>query len=191
MYRFLSSCYLHFRQCVFGVLLFVFTSAAFAGGGTTTLNFSATFIAASCDVTVDRANIAFVPAAYSQIAASGATGFDPQNFAIQFSNCQGVGATPKIQVKGATFTAGIPLFRDPSGVSGYSQGYGVQLVKTGTIVPIANLDKLSVGLPTDDLSVSSPAPLQLTASLSCGTCTKSAVTAGTLKSVVTFQFLYE
>lgn len=166
-------------------------SMAKAGSGETILYFSAKFIASSCDVSVTKSNISFSPATFSEIKSAGSMGFEPQNFTLKFAKCQGQGATPKIQIKGNNFISGITLFRDNSTASNYSKGYGIKLVKKGSNTALKNLEKISIGSLSQDLSKNPPTSLDLTASLSCGTCDKSSVNSGVIKSVVTFQFIYE
>ncbi len=174
-----------------GLLLGIITTA-YAGSAGTTINFSARLVGGTCQIAADRTSIPFSPVSSSTIIGAGTDGVDPQLLTLSFSGCSGWGLTPKVQVQGTTITAGIPLFRTDNQTSTYSQGYGVKLVQQGKTAALANLDKVTVGSPEDQLNTLNGQLLTFEARLSCGNCTPgSGVRGGDLNATVTFQFLYE
>ncbi|WP_127959445.1 fimbrial protein [Serratia microhaemolytica] len=176
-----------------GLLLSVTHNVQAAGSSSATVNFSATLVGGTCNVTVDRVTIPFDSVSSSVIIAAGQTGIDPQLLTLSFSDCAGSGGLiPKIQVSGTTITAGIPLFRNNNAASDYSQGYGIRLVQQGQNTAINHLDKLALADINEPISVLESRPLTFEARLSCGSCTPGpGLTGGNLNATVTFQFVYE
>ncbi len=173
-------------------MLFALTTSVYAGSSSTTVNFSATLVGGSCQISVDRPSITFSPLSSSTVIAAGGDGIDPQLFSMTFSDCSGWGLTPKVQIKGNTFTSGIPLFRNDNAASDYSQGYGVKLVQQGQMAAIANMDKLIVGTADQQLNTLNGQTLNFEARLSCGNCTAGpSLKGGNMNATVTLQFIYE
>lgn len=169
-----------------------FTSSAYAGSAGTTVNFSATLVGGSCQISVNRASITFSPVSSSTVIAAGTDGIDPQLFSMSFSGCDGWGLTPKIQIKGNTFTSGIPLFRNDNAASDYSKGYGVKLVQQGKTTALGDMAKVVAGTPDQQLSVLNGQTLNFEARLSCGNCTPGpSLSGGNMNATVTLQFIYE
>ncbi|HBY5878425.1 TPA: type 1 fimbrial protein, partial [Klebsiella pneumoniae] len=80
-------------------MLFALTTSVYAGSSSTTVNFSATLVGGSCQISVDRPSITFSPVSSSTVIAAGGDGIDPQLFSMTFSDCSGWGLTPKVQIK--------------------------------------------------------------------------------------------
>lgn len=168
-----------------------FILLAFAGSAGTTVNFSATLVGGSCQISANQTSFTFPLVSSSTVIAAGTDGIDPQLFSISFSGCDGWGA-PKVQIKGNTFTSGIPLFRNESAASDYSKGYGVRLIQQGKTAAIGNMDKVVAGVPDQEFSSLNGQELNFEARLSCGNCTPGpSLSGGNMNATVTFQFIYE
>ncbi|WP_127960190.1 fimbrial protein [Serratia microhaemolytica] len=175
-----------------GILLAISAGAQAAGSAAATVNFSASLVGATCDVNVDRANIAFGSVSSTVIIPAGTAGIDPQLFVLSFSNCASSGVIPKIRITGPTITSGIPLFRNSSADPNYSQGYGIRLVQQGQNTVLGNLDEIALAAASDPITDLYSNPLTLEARLSCGNCTAGpTLHGGALTATVTFQFVYE
>ncbi len=172
-------------------------SLSHAGTGTTTLNFTATFVQGTCDIYANSAtstSVSFPSASPAAIAAAGSTGVNATNFEINFANCTDVvGGLPQLKITGTTINAGPAgneLFRDVAGTA--STGYGVRVVENGKTVHLKNGDILAFsGFTTlQNLNTLNGTKKDFTASLSCGDCTTLPRTVGTLKAAVVFDFVY-
>ncbi len=173
------------------------TSLSHAGTGTTTLNFTATFVQGTCDIYANSATSTNIPLGASSpaaIAAAGSVGVNAEDFAISFANCSNVvGGLPQLKISGTTITAGPAgneLFRDVAGT--VSTGYGVRVVEKGQTVHLKNGDTVNIAgfLATNNLNTLNGTKKDFTASLSCGDCTTLPRTAGALKAAVVFDFVY-
>lgn len=192
MYHNARNCATTLAGVMLSGILFALTTPAYAGSSSTTVNFSATLVGGSCQISVDRSSITFSPVSSSTVIAAGVDGIDPQLFSMSFSGCDGWGLTPKVQIKGNTFTSGIPLFRNDNAASDYSQGYGVKLVQQGQTTAIENMDKLVVGTSDQQLNTLNGQVLNFEARLSCGNCTAGpSLKGGNMNATVTLQFIYE
>ncbi|WP_265694178.1 fimbrial-like protein [Providencia rustigianii] len=182
---------------IVGLLLPVGTLQA--GSASTTVLFSAFFYGGSCEVTVPP-TVTYnsgAPLSYDAIPN------DKQNsqFALTLSGCQGYFLTPRIAVKGNTFTAdnNEQLYADASSTT---KGYGVRLSTPGNTVFNANenIAKSGNGIITIKTWPSGGtnnvarlnSTLNFNAVLACGTCTAGDnLQNGELTATVTFSFLYD
>ncbi|QXA57392.1 fimbrial protein [Providencia rettgeri] len=177
---------------VAGYVLFGVAPLSQAGTGSTQLNFTATFVNGTCDISTNRGATAASAISWSGTPADVAGGvLSNENFDILFDNCATVvGLTPKLKITGTQITAGAGnlLFRD----SGTSTGYGIKLVKQGSTVPIVSGDvvvRAGWTAATDNLSTLTGKTETFTAYLSCGS-TCGTATPGDLRAAVKFEFLY-
>lgn len=170
-----------------------------AGSASTTLSFSAFFYGGSCDVTVPS-TITYnngAPLPYDEIPNNKQS----RQFTLTLSGCQGYFLTPRIAVKGNTFTAdnNERLYTDASSTT---KGYGVKLSTPGNTVFNANDNTAKPGNEvitiktwpsggTSDVARLNSS-LNFNAVLACGTCTASDnLQNGELTATVTFSFLYD
>nr|WP_305071346.1 hypothetical protein [Providencia sp. wls1916] len=188
---------LSFFSVIVGLLLPA--SELQAGSASTTLSFSAFFYGGSCDVTVPN-TVTYnngAPLPYDEILKN------PQRsgFTLTLSGCQGYFLTPRIAVKGNTFTAdnNESLYADASSTA---KGYGVRLSTPGNTLFNANDNTAKPGnevitiktWPSDGTSdvARLNSSLDFTAVLACGTCTASDnLQNGELIATVTFSFVYD
>lgn len=169
---------------------------AVAESASSTINFSATFIGGSCEVSVPIL-VKFNDG--NALLSSTIEKTPPtENFELKLENCSGWGGTPSIKVRGDSTTRfGDDLFRDNSLGKKDSDGYGVLLKTVGNAVFAANSniakDKLisakSWAKTTQLNTIATVLPM--TATLSCGDCSYLGRQGGEFNSTVTFDFIYE
>ncbi len=165
-----------------------------AGSSSTPLNFTATFIAGTCDITVSPSDINWGSIPSAEIKQAGASGVQPRDLAVNYANCTGFGIHPKLTISGTTLSAGIPLFtKNNNAGNDDASGYGVRLVSSAAPqTALGDGDRVSVGTPGVPLSELNGTQTPFQASLSCGNnCAASTLHGGMLSATVTFQFLYE
>ncbi|MFC0226308.1 fimbrial protein [Serratia aquatilis] len=176
------------------IALFLWSSLCTAGKSSIPLNFSATVVAGTCDISVSPTTIDWGTVSSSDIKQAGESGLEPRDLAVSYASCAGYGIQPKLKVIGTTLSAGIPLFTRTSGNTDESAlGYGVRLVnKSSPQTALGDGDMVNVGTPETLLSELNGTQTPFQASLSCGNgCSNSTLHGGTLNATVTFQFFYE
>lgn len=181
-------------------LLLSFPGISQAGTGTTQLTFTATFVNGTCDISSTQGNShTFEPVNYRDITGtplgSVPQGIAPYDFGIAFTCVSSSsGLVPQLVITGHQITPGTgnALFRTGTG----APGFGVRLENKGGIAPAstANIkdgDVLTLGTAADSLNTLLNNKIQqFTATLSCGDCSTSGLSAGSLTAAVTFTFLY-
>ncbi|WP_422527512.1 fimbrial protein [Serratia fonticola] len=175
-------------------VLLLWNSLCTAGQSSIPLNFSATIVAGTCDITVSPTTIDWNTVSSSDIKQAGETGIAPRDLAVNYASCTGFGIQPKLKVTGTILSAGIPLFTRTNGNGDDSAlGYGIRLVdKASPQTALGDGDTVNVGTPETLLNGLNGTQTPFQASLSCGnSCSTSTLHGGTLNATVTFQFLYE
>lgn len=172
----------------------LWSSLCAAGQSSIPLNFSATLVAGTCDITVTPTTIDWGTVSSSDIKQAGEVGVEPRTLAVNYARCTGYSIQPKLKVTGTILSAGIPLFTRTNGSTGDNAlGYGVRLVSgSSPETALSDGDTVNVSLPGVALSELDGTQTPFQASLSCGNaCSTSTLYGGTLNATVTFQFLYE
>jgi type 1 fimbria pilin len=185
----------HFlRNTVLNAGLLLWSISGIAGQSSNTVNFTATFIAGTCDITVTPASINWGAVSSSEIRQAGEAGTQPMDLSVNYANCTGLGVQPKLIINGTVLTAGIPLFtRNNNSGAESASGYGVRLVKSTALqTALGNGDSVMVGTAGQQLDMLNGTSTEFKTSLSCGNnCADPSLRGGTLGATVTFQFLYE
>ncbi|EPC4333568.1 fimbrial protein [Enterobacter asburiae] len=181
-------------QVLPGSILLMWSMFCTAGQSSTPINFSATFVAGTCDITVAPTTIDWGAVSSSDIRKAGEAGVQPRVLTVNYANCTGFGKAPKLKISGTTLSAGIPLFTRTNGAGEENaSGYGVRLsASTASQTALNDGDTVPVGTPGNPMNELDGTQTAFQASLSCGSnCSAPNLHGGALSATVTFQFLYE
>ena len=174
--------------------LFLWEAQTQAGRSSSEVNFSATFVAGTCDITVSPENITWGSVPSARIRQAGEAGTEPHTLTIRYQNCNGYGITPRLIITGDTIQKGIPLFTRTNNTGAENAGgYGVRLVAlSNKDIALDDNASIYVGIPGNQLSALEQTPTEFRASLSCGKqCMDSSLHGGAFAATVTFRFFYE
>lgn len=186
-----------FRDFIILVALgsFSWIPLSHAGSDSSLINFSATFVGGSCEVTTTRSQIIFNGG--EAILPSDIRSSPPEEeFDLILTNCNGFGLRPLISIDGeSTVLYGPALFRDSTSMT-TSDGYGILLSTVGnhTFSLNGNLaeNKMLYSKDSSMISLNSiDSLIPITAKLTCGNCDYRYHKAGDLTSTVTFNFIYD
>ena len=178
----------------FAVMLLVCSANGFAGQSGNNINFSATFTAGTCDISVTPASIDWGNVSSVDIRQAGEIGTASRDLTVNYSGCTGYGIKPNLLIHGDILTVGIPLFTRTEGSGENSaSGYGVRLVaKDNAQTVLGDGDAVNVGIEGHPLTELNGSQTVFQASLSCGhNCSDASLHGGSLAATVTFQFLYQ